>query len=201
MASASISTSMSGSISFATSTIDVAGRMRAEDFAVRLADRFPVEDVGDVHARAHDVLEGGARLLQGAADVGEDLHRLRARVALADDLSAFVGGGRARDVHDVADANGAGIADQRLPLRAAGDVHSGRHRRSIRRRGIRTSGLKTRATNQDSQASVVADSPSGDAGRFPFRPRPTRWFLLSACPLPVSTHDRTRPRAWDCAWR
>ena len=58
---------MSGSISRLTSTIDVAGRIVAEDFAVRAADRFPVaDDVGDIHAGADDLLQRRAGALERA---------------------------------------------------------------------------------------------------------------------------------------
>ena len=52
----------------------------------------------------------------------ERLHRLRVGVAGADELSVRSGGRRPGDVDDVADADGARVADDRLPRRAARDV-------------------------------------------------------------------------------
>ena len=51
--------SMSGEMSLLTWTMLVAGRM-AENFAVSAADFFPLGDIDDVDARAHDVFEGGS---------------------------------------------------------------------------------------------------------------------------------------------
>ena len=70
------------------------GPDRAEDLAVRAADRLPLRDVGHVDARAHDVADAGARLRERRGDVGERLARLRVRVAVPDDLA--VGAGRRR---------------------------------------------------------------------------------------------------------
>ena len=58
----------------------------AKEFAVGAADFFPVGNVGDEHARAHDVFHAGAGLLQGRLDVVECLHGLRVGVAGADDF-------------------------------------------------------------------------------------------------------------------
>ena len=73
-ASASISTRASGSISRATWTMVVAGRIDFEELAVDLADLAPVLDVRDVDPRADDVgglaaqgLDGGDDDLQGPA--------------------------------------------------------------------------------------------------------------------------------------
>ena len=58
IASASISTSMSGSMRRLTSTIDVVGRIVTEDLAVGATNRLPVaDDVGHVHARPDDLLQ------------------------------------------------------------------------------------------------------------------------------------------------
>ena len=80
-ASASISTRISGAISRDTSTSVQAGRMRAEDLAVRASDRLPVRDVDDVDARAHDVGQRRAGARKRRVDVRDRLHRLRVRVA------------------------------------------------------------------------------------------------------------------------
>ena len=97
---------------------------RSEDLAMRSADRFPLGDVGDVHARAHDVADRRAGLVQRAHDVGERLASLRVGVANADDLAVAPRGGRAGDVHGVADANGARVADDRLPWSSGRDQGS-----------------------------------------------------------------------------
>ena len=87
----------------------------AEDLAVGAPDLLPVADVDDVHARADDVFQARPRLLERRGDVPERLHGLGVRIALADDLSVRSGRGGARDVDDVADADGARVADDRLP--------------------------------------------------------------------------------------
>ena len=80
MASASISTSMSASISGAH--LDHRRRRpdRPEHLAVGAADRLPVAlDVHDVHPGADDVGQRRAGALEGALDVGQGLLRLRRR--------------------------------------------------------------------------------------------------------------------------
>src|SRR2546425_7385565 len=81
-------------------------------------------DVGEVHARAHDVVERGAGLLQRVLDVAQRLDRLGVRVAHADDAAVRPGGGRARHVHHGPDPHRAGVAHDRLPRRATRDVVS-----------------------------------------------------------------------------
>ena len=86
IASASISTSMSGETSAATCTIEQAGRISPKTVAVRAAHGLPLTDVGDEDARADDVHEARAGLFEGHGDVRQRLSRLGGRVADADDL-------------------------------------------------------------------------------------------------------------------
>ncbi len=85
-------------------------------------DLFPLGDVGDVHARAHDVFQAGAGFLQGRFDVPQRLHRLGVGVAHADNLSVRAGRGDARNLDDVSHTHCSRIPDNRLPRRTAGNV-------------------------------------------------------------------------------
>src|SRR5215467_4889032 len=69
----------------------------AEGFAVRTADLFPARNIGYVDARTHDVGELCTGLRQRTLDVGDGLLGLRICVALADELAARIGRGRAGD--------------------------------------------------------------------------------------------------------
>src|SRR5581483_1798976 len=90
----------------------------AEDLAVRRAVFLPQRDVGDEHARAHDVFQRRAERLQRLLDVADRLQRLRLGIADADDLAFLIGGGGAGDPDQVALPDRAGIADDRLPFGA-----------------------------------------------------------------------------------
>src|SRR5205823_6594773 len=92
----------------------------AEEFAVRFANFLPVIDVDDVYPRSHDVGELAAELFNGSLNVSQGLGRLSVGIANADDAAIGAGGRRSRDEDAVPDANGAGIADDRLPRRAGG---------------------------------------------------------------------------------
>jgi hypothetical protein len=94
---------------------DCGGANVAKHFAVRAADLLPIGDAGDVHARAHYVVQRSAGALQGAGDVFENLPRLPPGIAFADDFTLGIGGRSARDVHDITDADGAGVADDGFP--------------------------------------------------------------------------------------
>jgi hypothetical protein len=61
------------------------------------------------------------RLLERGLNGSEGLHGLQVRVARADDAGRS-DRGRAGDEDVLADANGAGVADDGLPWPAAGDV-------------------------------------------------------------------------------
>src|SRR5579885_2659475 len=70
---------------------------RAKELAVRLANLFPVVDVAHINARAHDIVEAGARAFEDGFDVAQGLYGLGVGVARADDLAVGIGGGCARD--------------------------------------------------------------------------------------------------------
>ena len=110
----------------------------AEELAVGAADRLPLGDVGDVDACADDVMKGSARLLERGLDGAEGLNSLKIRVAWADDARRR-DRGCAGDEDVLADANGAGVADDRLPWPAAGDVDARvSHARSLTVEEVRT---------------------------------------------------------------
>ena len=85
----------------------------AEELAVDAAGGLPVLGVGEVHAGAVDVLDRTARVLECGGDEGEALVCLFGYVGL---VCAY--GAGAGDVDVVADADGAGEADDGLEERA-----------------------------------------------------------------------------------
>ena len=86
------------------------------------AHGFPIRHVGQVDARAHDVLKGRARFLQNAGDDGQALVRLPGNVGIVAADRAGAGN------HDVpADTHGAGEADDGLVRGSAGNVLAGVH--------------------------------------------------------------------------
>jgi hypothetical protein len=93
------------------------GTDEAKEFAVDAAGCLPVLGVGEVHAGAVDVLDGTARVLKCGGDEGEALVGLFGYVGL---VRAY--GAGARDVDLVADADGAGEADDGFEGRGAGDI-------------------------------------------------------------------------------
>src|SRR3954469_18972397 len=89
-----------------------------EDLAVGTPDGLPLRDVGDEHARAHDVLQARADLGERRLDVGEGLLGLDVRVPGAGD-GAVLGRRRAAgDPHVRARAHHPAVAHDRLPLDA-----------------------------------------------------------------------------------
>ena len=96
----------------------VAGWTSPNRSAWARAGLFPPVDLGQVDASADDVLEAEAQALQGIFDVLDRLARLRVNVTRGEHLARRIGPGRAGDVSDVADHDGAGVADLGLPRRA-----------------------------------------------------------------------------------
>src|SRR5581483_7346625 len=101
----------------------VGGTDVAEEFAVDAADRLEVSHIDEIHARANHVLEARAGLGERLPDRLENGPGLRRRVAFGDGLAARAGRSP-RDGDDIADANGAGEADDRLVRTARGDQTS-----------------------------------------------------------------------------
>src|SRR6478672_1739135 len=99
----------------------------AEHLAMDAADLLPMGNVHEVDARAHHLLEPGARILQRLADDLEDGAGLRHRIADADHIAARACG-CAANRNDVADAHRARTADDRLIRAARGDVDPLAHR-------------------------------------------------------------------------
>jgi hypothetical protein len=228
IASASISTSISGSISRLTSTIEVVGPDRREDLAVRSADGFPVAgDVGHVDSRAHDILERSAGAFERRADVRKRLQRLRAGVVLADERTIRSRGGRTGDVNHRPNTHGARVPHHRFPLGSGRNVLSG-HAFTIRSRrpaarSLCTSGLqlsdRSRSTPNGSEnrglytagqevrrlAGLVRLHPALSIGSH-LALGVGGWELnsvrqSSTSHLPAAARDRRTPPASDCAWR
>ena len=91
--------------------------MSLEHAAVDAGDFFPLAHVGDEHPRADDVLHLAAERFDGGLDDGQRAGRL-----LADRLGVRAIGidaDAAGDGNRVAAADGAAVAHDRLPLRAA----------------------------------------------------------------------------------
>ena len=86
------------------------------------ANLLPVVYVDDVHARANNVFEAGARFLERRFDIFEDLYGLRVWVTNADDLAVRVGGSCTSYVYGVAYADSTRVADDGFPGCACGDV-------------------------------------------------------------------------------
>ncbi len=118
-ASISISMRHAGLRELATTTMVAAGRIAGEEFAVNAADRFPVFDVGEIHAGADDVVERCAGFGQSLCGDREDAARLAGGVFVVGAHRAGSG-----EVNGVAHAYGAGEADDGLEGRSAGDVLS-----------------------------------------------------------------------------
>src|SRR5262249_32405356 len=94
-----------------------------QDLAVRATDLLPVtRDVDDVHARADDVRHPRTGPGEGRIDVLERLDGLGVGVAGTYDPALPVRGRGSRDVDDPPRPHGPRVADDRLPLRARGDL-------------------------------------------------------------------------------
>src|SRR6266436_8741250 len=79
---------------------------------------FPTRDVSYEHPRAHDVFESRVQTLQSTLNILQTLNGLRVSIIDADNLTVIAKCRRSGDVDAFADADGAGIADDRLPLGA-----------------------------------------------------------------------------------
>src|SRR5438034_1631069 len=98
------------------------GTNLAEKFSVRAAHLFPFGNVGDVNARAHDILQCRTGLRERGFDVADGLDGLRAGVAYAHNSSVGPRRRGSRNRDGVADAHRARVTDNRLPGRSAGNV-------------------------------------------------------------------------------
>jgi len=96
------------------------GTDESEELAVDAAGGLPVFGVGEIHSGAVDVLDGTAGVLECGGDEGEALVGLFGDVGVVRAYGAGAG-----DVDVVADADGAGEADDGLEGRGAGDVGAG----------------------------------------------------------------------------
>ena len=88
----------------------------AKYVTVSAADGFPIaRDVDDINARANDVAERGAGALESSRDIGQCLSSLRGRIASANEAAVSSRCRSTGHVDVVVDANGTGVADDRLP--------------------------------------------------------------------------------------
>ena len=149
---------MRGSSSALTSSIAVTGRMSAKTSPWARPTASHCDDVGDEHARAHDVLPARAPTCASAAStLRERLLGLHVGVAGAGD-GAVLGGRRAAgDPHVRPGAHHAAVADDRLPLDAR-SVALDRQWRKWRRP------VKTIVTPAASAASTTSSSRSEPPG-------------------------------------
>jgi len=94
----------------------------AKELAMSFADLLPVVDVSDIDARADNVFQAGACLLERGFDVLEGLDCLRVGVSYAGDLAVSVRGGCAGYVDGVSYTNGTRVAHDGFPGGASRDV-------------------------------------------------------------------------------
>src|SRR5258706_1213560 len=88
---------------------------------------FPTRDICHEHPSAHDVFESRVQTLQTTLNILKTLNGLRVSIIDADNLTVITKGRRSGDVDTFADADGAGIADDRLPLGAGSNLLSFNH--------------------------------------------------------------------------
>jgi hypothetical protein len=93
-----------------------------KNFSVGAADFFPLGDVHNIEAGADHVVESGAGFEQRGFDIFYGLQGLNVNIANADDVAVGAGSSGTGDGDDVADTDGAGIADDGLPRGATGNV-------------------------------------------------------------------------------
>ena len=93
------------------------GARVGERLPVRRRDAGRIGRVGEVYPRAHDVLERGARLGEGAGDDLEAARRLGEGIGV--DRAVGLDRRTTRDIDPVADANRAAVAVDRLKRRSA----------------------------------------------------------------------------------
>src|SRR5713226_2584089 len=93
-----------------------------EEFSMRAPDFLPLGDVRHKDARAHDILQTGARLRERRFNVLDRLHRLRAQIAYANNLSIRPGRRCSRHGNHVADSYRPRVAHNRLPRRTARNI-------------------------------------------------------------------------------
>src|SRR6266851_9141638 len=87
----------------------------SEKFSMRPPHLFPLRDVRHIDARPHYVFQTRAGFGERRLDVLDGLHRLRAQIAHANDLSVWPRRRRSRNGNDVADPHRARIPHNRLP--------------------------------------------------------------------------------------
>ena len=124
MASASISTSISGETNPLTCTIAVAGRILPKN-SPWARPIFSHSAMFVTYIRVRTTSSSArAGLVQRGFDVAQRLQRLRVGVTHADDFTVRTGGRRAGNVHRIAYAHRSRIADNRLPGSSGRNIRS-----------------------------------------------------------------------------
>src|SRR6476659_3493879 len=200
-----------------------------EDLAVGAPDDLPLRDVGDEHARAHDVLQARADLRERRLDVGERLLGLDVGVAGAGDGAVLRRRRAAGDPHMRSGAHHPAVADDRLPLDAR-SVALDRQWRKWRWpvTTIVTPAASAAAMTSSSRleppgctiaftpASIASAGPSAkgkkaseaiaaplrsSSGDFSTARRTASTRLICPAPMPTVALSRARTIALDFTWR
>src|ERR1700719_966377 len=93
-----------------------------EKLTVRPANLFPFGDVGHINSRPHNVFEARACFDECRLDVLDRLHRLRAQIARADDLSVRPRRRGSRHGYGIAYSYRPRVAHDRFPRRTARNI-------------------------------------------------------------------------------
>jgi len=177
----------------------------AEEFAVGATDRLPLGDVGDEHAGANNVIKRSTGLRERSLNGAEGLHGLEVRIAKADDALRS-DRSRAGDKDVLTDVNRAGIADNRLPWPAAGDVDAHvSHAESLTLEEGRTDQLGEFYSvagvmvkhHRDRCNHFIQIQPKGDPQAVAGKLRGSAWF--SRYLIAGWVHDDVRS-LWHCQW-
>src|SRR5882762_9436085 len=96
----------------------------SEKFSMRPANLFPFGDVRHINSRPHNVFEARACFDERRLDVLDRLHRLRAQIVRADDLSIRSRRRGSRHGDGIADSYRPRVAHDRLPRRTARNILS-----------------------------------------------------------------------------
>src|ERR1700687_3411584 len=94
----------------------------SEKFSMRPPNFFPFLDVCHINSRPHNVFEARASLDERRLDVLDRLHRLRAQIAHAHDLSIRPRRRCSRHRYDIADSYRPRVPHNRFPRRPARNV-------------------------------------------------------------------------------
>src|SRR5262249_14839057 len=122
-----------------------------------------------VEVRLHHVLEGRPHRSQRATDVLESLDRLRAQVAAADDLAAFVDADLPRDVDGLTRPRGNHVGPARRGAECRWVHELSRHVPPSTQSGpyTRTATQRSRTRARSYSMTQTPSGPGAEAGRLP----------------------------------